>query len=308
MCDAEGGGHLCETILDAFEFVRYPRRSAVLGKKMTDANHEALDGALLAYLSAYEEYTTLHVEMEAQLKDGFFNLSRARRDLSRSSTVLGQELFPKEIEPLIVLAEEPGDAEGDARQLRYEFCEEGALVTGRDDVDDQDAPEGGTEPENDENEAAIMEALARMGLSPEMQREIAAAVRDDGDEVGVAVGDTIVIDGPSGGVAKVQTRAPVSLSPSNLNDLKRAQFRAALDADEAYTASRPKALKPNAKRDPSRWFTLLPPPSLRQGQKSFRRAIETTAALATAQARMHVARERFETLQEQLVETWPLVE
>jgi hypothetical protein len=271
-----------------------------------DAVRSALDDALLAYLRAYEDYTTLHVEMEAQLKNGFFNMSRARKDLGNRSTMLGQELFPKEIEPLIVLAKEPAEVEGDPPSLRYEFCEEGAAVTGREDRVDPDDPD---EPsEDDQDEGSVMEALARMGVRPEMLREIAAAVRNDGSEVGLAVGDTLVIEDPSSGVAKVQRSAPVSLAASNLSDLKRAQFQAELDSDEAYTASRPLQLKPNAKRDPLRWFTVMPPPSLRQGQQCFRRAAETTAALANAQAQMHATREHFEALQAQLIESWPLVE
>ena len=160
-----------------------------------DAVRSALDDALLAYLRAYEDYTTLHVEMEAQLKNGFFNMSRARKDLGNRSTMLGQELFPKEIEPLIVLAKEPAEDEGDPPRLLYEFCEEGAAVTGREDRVDPDDPE---EPsEDDQDEGSVIEALARMGVRPEMLREIAAAVRNDGSEVGLAVGDTLVIEDPS---------------------------------------------------------------------------------------------------------------
>jgi len=82
----------------------------------------ALDEHLIAYLSAYEDYTTLHVEMETQLKDGYLSLSRAKRDLLRSSS-LGQELYPREIDPLIVVAEEPAETEGEAVTLCYQFCE-----------------------------------------------------------------------------------------------------------------------------------------------------------------------------------------
>jgi len=259
----------------------------------------ALDEHLIAYLSAYEDYTTLHVEMETQLKDGYLSLSRAKRDLLRSSS-LGQELYPREIDPLIVVAEEPAETEGEAVTLCYQFCVEGAFVIDREDAQDAEAAveEGGATGDAAERDA--MAALARMGLSPEMQREIAAAVRDDGEDIGVAVGDTITIDDVSGKAEKVHTRAPTSFAASGLDDLKRAQFRAALESDDDYAAVRPKPLKPSAKRDPLRWFTLLPPPSLRQSQKSFRRGAETAVALAAAQAKMHAARERYEALQQQV--------
>lgn len=261
----------------------------------------ALDEQLIAYLSAYEDYVTLHVEMDAQLKDGHLALSRAKRDLARSSTSLGQELFPRQIEPMIVVSQAPAGAESSVPELCYNFSEEGALVVGGEDAEvasssSHDDDVRLEQPTGDQAQREMLAALERMGMSQSMQREIATAVRDDGDKVGLAVGDKLVIDPPGGSVETVETRAPITFSPNGLGDLKRAQFRAALEADEEYAANRPKPLKPSTKRDPLRWFTMLPPPSLRQGQKSFRRAAESAVALAAAQAKMHAAQQNIEAL------------
>lgn len=272
-----------------------------------------LDESLLAYLSAYEEYTTCHLEMQAQLRDGQFALSRARRDLSRSTTggtALGEALFPGEIQPLVVVRTGEGEEGGEPPPLEYVFCEDGARVLNSDDdvSSDGDDAIGEEGPACDADpDRATMAALERMGVSSDMQRRIANAVRDDGEDVAVAVGNSLAIEKRSGTMAgsgrgaAYQARSEMTFSAGGIEDLKRAQFRAALSASDAAegagNADRPKPqVRPRSNRDPLQWFTLLPPPSLRQGQKSFRRAAETAVQCAAAQAKMSVARREYEEL------------
>lgn len=265
--------------------------------------HALLDEHLIAYLRAYEEYTTCHVEMEAQLRDGYMAFSRARRDLLRSNTALGQTLFPQEIDPLIVVGDESAEGEDQPPTLQYHFCEDGATVVGADTNDDEPVAQPQSAPATgDEADRETIAALERMGVDPALQREIAAAVRDDGDNIGVACGNSLAIDPPSGGGTVLEAQSEMRFAASNMNDLKHAQFRAALaEADKEPSDSRPKPqVKPSSSRDPLRWYGVLPPPSLRQTQKNFRRAAETAVALANANAKMHVARQRYVTLRQKL--------
>ena len=49
----------------------------------SDAENRQLDKELVAYLLAQQDYMTLHLELEAALKEGHLALARARRELSR---------------------------------------------------------------------------------------------------------------------------------------------------------------------------------------------------------------------------------
>ena len=308
----------------------------------------ARDAALLDYLSAYEEYTTCHIELEALLKQGHMALSRARRDLTSRSgvgTPLGATLFPREISTLLTLVNHDDDhddggdegQEGVARRSSSQVRRLRVEVRSADGPDER-APAAGAA--NDEGssgkgaptsatavESATMAELERWGMGDAaLQREIAAAVTDNGDDIAMACGDVIAIehrDGTAGvpttlGHSAYTARSPMSFSPGGgLSDLKRAQFAAMVasgDDDDGADGSkghggggdgggggggggRPKPqVRPSSSRDPLRWFTLLPPPSLRQSQTSFRSAADSIAACANAQARMDEARARYEAL------------
>ena len=128
-----------------------------------------------------------------------------------------------------------------------------------------------------------------------LQREIAAAVTDNGDDVGMACGHRHRAPRWSRRCRRALSshsaytaRSAMSFSPSvGMGDLKRAQFAAMIasegnndgssqGANDAAGGPRPKPRqKPSGSRDPLKWFTLLPPPSLRQAQKGFRSATES---------------------------------
>ena len=299
------------------------------------------DEALLEYLAAYEEYTTCHIELEAQLKQGHMALSRARRDLTSRSgagSPLGATLFPREFSALLTLAEDDTDEQEQdkasrggrdeakqARHLRVVMQDaDGPECRATDESlerarDDNAAPPAPAAPASvAEVESATRAELARWGMGDSaLQREIAAAVTDNGDDVGMACGDVIAIEHRDGAAGAARTlshsaytaRSAMSFSPSvGMGDLKRAQFAAMIasegnndgssqGANDAAGGPRPKPQqKPSGSRDPLKWFTLLPPPSLRQAQKGFRSATESIAACANAQARMESARSRLEEL------------
>ena len=76
---------------------------------------EARDVLYLEYMSAYEEYVRLELEMGAQLRAGHIALSKARRDLSAKHISLGKTLYPCEFSALLKVVEtdEADDGEAD---------------------------------------------------------------------------------------------------------------------------------------------------------------------------------------------------
>ena len=270
--------------------------------RLSDADNALLDTHLVAYLRAYEDYVACMIEIESQLKDGHICISKARRDLLRNNCALGPTLFPREMQPLIVAVDEDQDETGMPHMLRYHFSESGASIVACHDDGEASCDGGGVDDDaiamtSADSDRETMAALERMGLSPEMQREIAQAVRDDGDDVAVAYGDSIAIDSRRGRGARFDAKSSMHFSAGGLDELKRAQFQAAIASDEAASDDRPKPQeKPDSRRDPLKWFTVLPPPSLRQTQRSFRRAVETAIAIANAKAKMQDAREQYESL------------
>ena len=262
----------------------------------SDETKGARDEALLAYLAAYEEYTTCQVEMEAQLRQGHLSLTRARRDLSSRGGTIGPALFPREFDATMRLHADAGHS--DVPVLRAELCEGNAERGVQGAVNNREKPAA------IDADSVNIAALERMGVHGDLQAEILSAVRDDGDDVGMICGDTLAVERRHGNAegtgvgASYKMRSTMNFSASGLEDLKHAQFRAALSTeapDPGSTRPKPQA-RPDTSRDPTRWFSPLPPPSLRQAQSSFRRAVETVARCATAQAQMDAARRKYESL------------
>jgi hypothetical protein len=285
-----------------------------------DATRSERDEKFVAYLAAYEDYTTLHVELESQLRQGHLAISRSRRDLSRNNAgapTLSSTLYPREMSATVVVVSNPLDSDTDSTAV-LTWKER----TGEDDVeladafgldsDDYEAVPEAPEPsaaactEDAEGaEGAALAELQRWGISSSLQREIASAVTDNGDDVAMACGDVVAIEHRAGGAVVGSSaqnfRSEMSFGASGLGDLKRAQFQAALqsgaDDYEGEDGIRPSPQsRPSSGRDPMRWFTLLPPPSMRQAQKCFRRATETAVLCANAQARMIAARAAYNAL------------
>ena len=271
--------------------------------EVTDAVRAERDQRLVAYLHAYDEYTTCHVEMQAHLREGHLALSRARRDLSSrgASGSVSSTLYPREFDALLtVLA--PAAADTSEPPEPYELLERPDVPPGGD--GSAAAAPAGCNPASEK--AALAEQLASWGIGGSLQREIAAAVADDGADVGIACGDVIAIEhrdaGGKGGAGRAvvgasahNVRSSMSFAAGGIEGLKQAQFRAALAANGEKHCPKPQ-VRPSSSRDPMRWFTLLPPPSLRQAQKCFRRVAQSAVQCTTAQARMEHARALYEAL------------
>ena len=287
------------------------------------------DEHLTCYLAAYDEYTTCHVELESHLKQSHLSLSRARRDLASRSSVgsptFGATLYPREFSALLTLSEEAADDDDDqqgaARKLRIDTREDEPAAAAAAAAGGAAAAAGAAPaaapatPSAEAAERATAAELERWGIGSEMVSEIAAAVTDTGEDVAMACGDVIAIEhrdgttsGASVGASAYSARSAMSFSAGGLDDLKRSQFRAMVSSggaaeggDEAggdrKGEQRPRPqVKPSNSRDPLRWFTVLPPPSLRQAQKGFRSSVDLAVRCANAQARMQEARERYEAL------------
>ena len=266
------------------------------------------DEHFLEYMNAYEEYTRLSLELEAQLRKGHIALSKARRDLSSKRITLGPTLYPSEFSALLKVRADEETQSGDrSSQLRvHHVTDEEAAAAEAEAAAKRSAGKedgGDAKPSARDAESAALAELQNWGVDGELQREIASAVTDFGDEVAMACGDVLAIerqDGRAGGDAH-SVRSTMAFSTSaGLDDLKRSQFRAALaasDGPDGEGKQRPAPqTRPSSHRDPLRWFTLLPPPALRQAQQGFRGAAETTVLCANAQARMEAARTRYEAL------------
>ena len=76
---------------------------------------EARDVLYLEYMSAYEEYVRLELEMGAQLRAGHIALSKARRDLSAKHISLGKTLYPCEFSALLKVVEMDEADDGGSR-------------------------------------------------------------------------------------------------------------------------------------------------------------------------------------------------
>ena len=272
-----------------------------------DATKATRDAALLDYLAAYDDYTTTHVELQAILRQGHIDLSRARRDLSRNaplgSAALGPTLYPREIAPLLTLSHTDAETDaGTAPELTIELSDGSAA----DDAAAKAADDGGGGDGDDgveEAEKAALAELASWGIGGDLQRQIAAAVTDRGDDVAMACGDALAIERRDGtvrgttlGAGSHSVRSQMTFAAGGIDELKHAQFRAALGAADVGEARPKPQTKPSNSRDPLRWFAQLPPPSLRQAQRNFRRVTELSVGCANAQARMEAARARYESL------------
>lgn len=265
--------------------------SADAAMARTDAENAQLDAELLAYLGAYQDYMTLHLELETALKEGNLALARARRELSRTHNTgtpcVSSLQFPSEFEAMLRLEfSEPADDATDPAATLTAVWQNPSNAP-------RPAPEGGAKPtaaEAAEAESEAVAALARFGVNDKLRQEIAAAVVDDGGDVAMSRGDVMACEGGS-----VQRLSSQIGSASSLGDLKSQLFASMMSEDDAPQRPKPQQ-RPGLDRDPLRWFAVLPPLPLRQAQKCFRRAAERSVALANASARMEGARARYESL------------
>ena len=174
-----------------------------------DATKALRDKHLLSYLTAYEDYTTCHVELEAILKKGHLDLSRARRDLSKNgANALGQTLYPREIAPILTVRDDDEEEDGEKvdeedapRILKMDLLSGDAAAAQAD-----EKQTGGKAGAAAEEEKSVLAELAKWGVGSDLQREIAKAVTDNGDDVGMMCGDAMAIEHRGGAAAGCSSR------------------------------------------------------------------------------------------------------
>ena len=262
-----------------------------------------LDEHLLEFLAAYEEYITCHVELEGALRQGHIGLAQSRRDLAAKSPgrpTVSAVQFPTRFEARLRLDVQPSAGGSGPPELR-------AVLHEPDERFNADG-QASSSCSSDAEEEDVLAALDRMGVGAGLKQQIAAAVRDDGEDVATACGDQLAVEHRHGDASRAGAGAVYAVrsaqvaAAGDLGALKRAQFAGAM-ADAAGTDPSPKPklqARPSSSRDPLRWFAVLPPASLRRTQQGFRRAAESAAACANAQARMDAAGALYEALYEEV--------
>ena len=225
------------------------------------------------------------------------------RPLEEWSERIGQTLYPREIAPILTVRDDDDDEEEDndddaPRTMKVDLLSGDAAAAQSDEKQTGGKAGDGAAEEEEKN---VLAELAKWGVGSDLQREIAKAVTDNGDDVGMMCGDAMAIEHRGGAAAGVgsshNVRSSMGFASSGIDELKHAQFRAALSnvEEKKEDGVKPQA-KPSNSRDPMRWFALLPPPSLRQAQKNFRSATELMVRCANAQARMEVEKRKYEAL------------
>ena len=257
------------------------------------AKQEQKDTALIAHLEAYEEFLTSQLELQTVLREGFFGLAKARRDLSRSRNTgtpsVGALQFPEEIEATARVAQ-VADADTGRVELRIVCRAPGAAAPSC-----SKATVGGGAAGAAEQAAAHEAQLEQLGVAGELRSEIASAL-SGGDGVGMTCGDSLVVEGPDGGARLCSLSSPISMAPSGIQSLKDARFASLVNdaGAEAAETTRAASQRPSAAGDPVRWFSVMPPPSLRKSQASFQRSLELMVHLANLNARMEAESARYD--------------
>jgi len=255
----------------------------------SDVTLQQRDNHLVAYLQSYEDYLTSQLELQAALKEGFFLLSKARRDLSRSRNTgtpcIGALQYPQEIEAIARLSCGPDEPPHGPELHVVRRAPEAATV------DAKLLPSSGQKAAGAVSARTQEQQLRELGIGAALSREIASSLQDSEEPVGVMCGNTLVVDGGSdeSGMRSCAMSSDITMAPSGLSSLKDAQFQSLLREDDG-AQPRPAPQRPSPANDPVRWFSVMPPPALRKSQASFQRTVELVAHVVNLQQRMLAAR------------------
>ena len=302
----------------------------------TDEAKALLDTHLLAYLHAYQEYIALNQELQSAMREGHIKLAQARRDLSRTTNTgalsFGTTRYPREFEALLRVYREPAHDDGVPTVLRLRESDAvskpgsaapkpaasslrnrrqaGAATSsgaaepveatcGDASNEEEEVDELDGEDSEEESAAFRKLLLQELGVDGAAADEIAGALGGDGPQ-GLMCGDTLALEGTKGGGSScVSMRSQIAFAPGgSMAGVKQAQFQASLmqPADGGGVPARKLPERPDTRKDPLRWFSVLPPLALRQAQKAFLRSAEISVQLANAQAAMRVACDAYEAV------------
>ena len=253
--------------------------------------------ALLDYLNAYQEFLTTRVEMNSLLKKAYFQLLKAKNAIKANQigADLSRAYFPNRITPLATIQTDTNQKLRLSRTLPHQP----SLMQ----QNDGNIPSEMAEPteDADEDEEEQNDAyLKKIGVGDGLRSEIVGAISFKPERLGVIVGNKLVIEraGESASLASHTLTSSISAASCS-TDLLDAQFRGLMEqnTDESEKnefAHRAKFVASDGGAgDPLRWFSALPPPALREAQKSFMLSLEYSASLVELDRRMKSALMRF---------------
>jgi hypothetical protein len=258
---------------------------------MADAGPQQRDDHLVAYLHAYEDFLTGQLELQGALREGFFLLARARRDLSRSRNTgtpsIGALQFPQEIEAIARITQEQCESPNrpELRVVRRDPESSSADVA-------LPPPAGHGRSSRDSGELSQEQQLRDLGVDVALSRQILQSLQATNEPMGFMCGDQLVIDGGSdnSSMRACSMRSDIKMAPSGLGSLKQAQLQDLLRQGGGDVPVRP---RPSSANDPVRWFSVMPPPALRKSQANFQRAIELSVHLSNLRQRMRAAEAQY---------------
>ncbi|KAG8467310.1 hypothetical protein KFE25_000626 [Diacronema lutheri] len=244
------------------------------------ATCEALDEAAVACLEALQRYMDAQVMAAELCQKGYLALARARRASNSPAPFSAQ--FPTDIVATAVVRATPA-AEGESIAFEIERLDDGAIGA---------SP---AEPESRTKAGAPVPAVA--GHVP------SRGPADD--SFSSMCGNVLTFEDDDGVTHVAHVQSPMSFAPSSMSTVNASMF-AALVAQGSAEQQRdaagapltgavssslkeqvvhaPRLRAPPTQHDPLKWFGVLVPPALREGQRTFERLMPVLALLACAQA------------------------
>lgn len=246
------------------------------------ALESALDDESVACLEALQRYMDAHVMATELWKKGFLALARARRASNSPAPFSAQ--FPKEISATAVVCEAP-HAGGGASELE--------IVR----LADERAGEP-VEPESRTKAGAPFPAVA--GHLP--------ARGPAHDSFSSMAGNVLTFEDEDGVTHVAHVQSPMTFAPSSMSMVNASMFAALVAQGSAeqsgaaaakgepahgpgaasslkeHVVHAPRLRAPPTQHDPLKWFGMLVPPALREGQRTFERLMPVLAVLASARA------------------------
>jgi hypothetical protein len=249
-----------------------------------------LDAELVVGLEALQRYMDAQVAAADVWKRGFLALARARRAIN--SPAAFSKTFPSEITTTALVCATPrGGSSGDGR-VELEIKR---LLTA-DDV------------------SARLEGASRTKTGPPMPSVgVAGHVASRGpaqNSFSSMSGNLITYEDDDGVTHVAQVQSPMTFSPSSMGTVNAAMFAAlvaqggeqdacgrdtpsdAVSSLKEQVVHAPRLRAPPTQHDPLKWFGVLVPQALRDGQRTFERLMPVLSVLANARAdvELHSAR------------------
>lgn len=157
-----------------------------------ETTEQQLDTQLLAYLHAYEEFMTSHIELQSALREGHIAIAHARRDLSRTYNTgipqVSSLQYPSEMDASFVLQRcEPENSNG-VCTYEYVVNELGVPKSREVSRNDRSKPQ-----QNGDSEPKIADLLSELGVNDDVRGAIARSV-ENSEDIAMVCGDRLVVE------------------------------------------------------------------------------------------------------------------